>query len=472
MPGRGQGKRGNAKYTQKQYDAAMEGLKTKSIRTVAGELNIPRSTLVDWKNNPNVVRGTGGKCVFDAEEEEYMCEALIYLAELGFPGNRDYLREVVRSYVIYSGKKTPFPDSKPGLRWVRAFEGRCSERLTIRKREGLSYVRGDALSPENINLFFERYTKILEKCQVSQRPWCIWNVDETGLQACRASTKVYVGRDVKHAFSIQPGGTKTMYTVLVCANAAGQFLPPYTLYKAANMGLSWSKGGPQGALYGVNQSGWMVEESFYGWFKESFVPQTAELCGPFRRVLVFDGHNSHITYPVVKLAIEENISIICLPPNTSHALQPLDVGVFKSMKVIWSQVVIDWFLKNPGVNIGKPEFPKVLKKVWDVLAPQSELPVAGFRNSGLYPVDKTKCQGRQVTNPNDTSTVGDNQGRPQGRRNKFRLMRESFIEHLGPRIPAPTDRSRKRVAARSGECLTEQSVAERLEQEWLEREAN
>ena len=156
------------------------------------------------------------------------------------------------------------------------------------------------------------------------------------------------------------------------------------------MGVPWSKGGPEGAFYGINPSGWMTE-SFFAWFRDCFVPRTSVLCGPFRRVLVFDGHNSHITYPVVKMAVEEDILIICLPPNTSHALQLLDVGVFKSMKVIWSEVVIDWFLMNPGINIGKCEFPKLLKKVWDRLAVQNDLPVAGFRNSGLYPVDKTKC---------------------------------------------------------------------------------
>ena len=237
MPGRGQGKRGCAKYTQQQFKAAMEAVKTQSIRSVAGALKIPRSTLQDWINNPDAVRGTGVKCVFDDDEENYICEALCYLAELGFPQGRDYLREVIKSYVIFTGKNTPFAESKPGLRWVRSFEDRNSERLTRRKREGLSYSRSDALSLQNINLFFARYNAVLEKAEVTERPWCIWNVDETGLQACRASNKVYVGREVKHAYSIQPGGTKTMYTVLVCANAAGQFLPPYTLYKAASMGL-------------------------------------------------------------------------------------------------------------------------------------------------------------------------------------------------------------------------------------------
>ena len=64
MPGRGQGKRGCAKYTQQQFEAAMEAVKTQSIRSVAGALKIPRSTLQDWINNPDAVCGTGVKRVF------------------------------------------------------------------------------------------------------------------------------------------------------------------------------------------------------------------------------------------------------------------------------------------------------------------------------------------------------------------------------------------------------------------------
>ena len=47
MPGKGEGKRDNPKYTQEQYDAAMVAMKKQSIYAILGALNIPHSTLKD-----------------------------------------------------------------------------------------------------------------------------------------------------------------------------------------------------------------------------------------------------------------------------------------------------------------------------------------------------------------------------------------------------------------------------------------
>ena len=46
-----------------------------------------------------------------------------------------------------------------------------------------------------------------------------------------------------------------------------------------------------------------------------------------------------MTYGTVKLAIENEIIIIYLPPHTSHALQPLDVGVFKGLRA-WKRILL------------------------------------------------------------------------------------------------------------------------------------
>ena len=49
-------------------------------------------------------------------------------------------------------------------------------------------------------------------------------------------------------------------------------------------------------------------------------------------VWIFDGHYSHISLELIKLARDNNIHLLCLPPNTTHILQPLDVGLFAVLK--------------------------------------------------------------------------------------------------------------------------------------------
>ena len=61
---------------------------------------------------------------------------------------------------------------------------------------------------------------------------------------------------------------------------------------------------------------------------------------PERPLILFvDGHKSHVTLEVIDLAREKNVILFCLPPHTTHALQPLDVAVFKSLKAYFLELV-------------------------------------------------------------------------------------------------------------------------------------
>jgi hypothetical protein len=72
------------------------------------------------------------------------------------------------------------------------------------------------------------------------------------------------------------------------------------------------------------------------WFKKSFIPQvTARNTSKNPILLVYDGHGSHDTTELCKLAQENNISLFCLLPHTAHKLQPLNVGVFGPFQQAW-----------------------------------------------------------------------------------------------------------------------------------------
>jgi hypothetical protein len=54
--------------------------------------------------------------------------------------------------------------------------------------------------------------------------------------------------------------------------------------------------------------------------------------------------------------------LISLIPHSTHALQPLDVSVFKPLKTAWKAIVSEYYLTNNFDNISKPVFPSLLKK--------------------------------------------------------------------------------------------------------------
>ena len=50
------------------------------------------------------------------------------------------------------------------------------------------------------------------------------------------------------------------------------------------------------------------------------------------RLLIYDGHLSHMWHGTIALARQKKVTIIKLPPHTTDLLQPLHVAVFKSVK--------------------------------------------------------------------------------------------------------------------------------------------
>ena len=50
------------------------------------------------------------------------------------------------------------------------------------------------------------------------------------------------------------------------------------------------------------------------------------------RFLIVDGHASHILNEFIKFIKANKIICICLPPHSTHLLQPLDVSVFGPLK--------------------------------------------------------------------------------------------------------------------------------------------
>ena len=74
-----------------------------------------------------------------------------------------------------------------------------------------------------------------------------------------------------------------------------------------------------------SDSGWSNNDLGFAWLSQVFEPQTRS---GRPRVLVMDGHGSHLSWRFVAFAAEHGISLACLPPNTTHLLQPLDVGLF------------------------------------------------------------------------------------------------------------------------------------------------
>ena len=82
----------------------------------------------------------------------------------------------------------------------------------------------------------------------------------------------------------------------------------------------------------ITLKGWIDNETALKWLRKVFIP-LIRLAKPFqKRLLIIDGHSSHITVNYIQEAYSNNIYIIYLPAHTFHVLQPLDLSCFNILK--------------------------------------------------------------------------------------------------------------------------------------------
>ena len=179
---------------------------------------------------------------------------------------------------------------------------------------------------------------------------------------------------------------------MFCGSAAGQILPPYVVYKGANVYEEWCTGGPKGTVYTATQSGWFDSFSFLDWFKKSFLPSVRRLQG--KKILIGDNLSTHISVDVINLCRENDIEFVCFPPNAPDKMQPLDVGFFGPMKQAWRNQLTEFKIKNPSENpLDKFVFPSLLKELCEHLKPGKNHPSA-FKKCGLSPLNRDKVLER------------------------------------------------------------------------------
>ena len=81
---------------------------------------------------------------------------------------------------------------------------------------------------------------------------------------------------------------------------------------------------PSNSISAYNKSGYMTKDLFVEWLQH-FIKYTKPI--PTNRILlILDGHSTHVkNIQAIDLATSSNIDMLCLPPHTSHRMQPLDV---------------------------------------------------------------------------------------------------------------------------------------------------
>lgn len=176
-------------------------------------------------------------------------------------------------------------------------------------------------------------------------------------------------------------GKKEQITVLGCANAIGQSIPPMVIFEGKYLNHEWTKGEVPGTYYGMSGKGWTDQELFCHWLKDHFLKKRSSL------LLLLDGHSSHFEPSSIELARENDVIIFCLPPHTTQDSQPLDTSVFGLLKRHWSDVCHQQLQKEPGLVVTKYNFSELFSRAWLRSLTPTNI-ISGFRKCGIYPFNR------------------------------------------------------------------------------------
>ncbi|KAL0841447.1 hypothetical protein ABMA28_015129 [Loxostege sticticalis] len=369
-----------------------------SIRAVAKKYDIPFSVL--QRHNQKKMKPQGGQTALSPEVEERIVQNLNICADWGYPLEVIDLRYIIKMYLDSNNiTNKRFNNNLPGPDFAESFLKRHSDKISKRISQNIKLSRAK-VSSESIKKYFVELEKSLDGVPPSN----IVNYDETNLSDDPGRQKVIVRRGCKYPERVR-NHSKGCTSLMLAANAEGKLLPPYVVYKSTHLYDSWIQNGPAGTKYHRSSSGWFDGPIFVDWVKTMVIPYFEKI--PGKKVLIGDNLSSHLSVEVITLCKEKNIHFVFLPPNSTHLTQPLDVAYFRPMKQAWRQILQKWKMNDGRClsSIPKGCFPRLLKKMLDLLKPNTEKNIqSGFRKTGIFPLNVQEVISRL---PNEMERVDE-----------------------------------------------------------------
>jgi hypothetical protein len=187
-------------------------------------------------------------------------------------------------------------------------------------------------------------------------------------------------------------GNHDWVTVIACVCADGGTLPPGVIYPAAGKAIKSSWVGDidprkHSVHFATSPSGWSNNDIGLAWLEKMFDRYTKAKARRKWRLLILDGHGSHVTRDFIAYHDDHKILLCILPPHSTHTLQPLDVVCFKPLSSNYKHHLAIHTHKTQGLlPMRKSEFFPIFWKAW-VDTFTEKVVQRGFEVTGIAPLN-------------------------------------------------------------------------------------
>ena len=134
------------------------------------------------------------------------------------------------------------------------------------------------------------------------------------------------------------------------------------------------------------------------WLVDVFDRHTKTKAGNRRRLLIVDGHSSHLNLEFIEICDKRRILILVLPPHSTHRLQPLDVSLFSPLARYYTNRLNTFISTAYGhTNICKRTFWGIFLPAWKQAFSASNI-ASGWSKTGIFPYNPQAVLS-QITKP-------------------------------------------------------------------------
>jgi hypothetical protein len=199
----------------------------------------------------------------------------------------------------------------------------------------------------------------------------------------------------KKTLGASQDGSREFISLLATICADGSALSPALIYQGASGDLldTWIEDydcSSDEAYFAVSKKGWTNEELGLSWLSKLFEPITRKKAGNARRLLIVDGHSSHVNMKFVEFCDNHGIILAILPPHSTHRLQPLDVGIFSPLSTAYSNEIDHLIQSSHGFSrITKRSFWSMFREAWKTALIFENIRSA-FAATAIYPLGPEK----------------------------------------------------------------------------------
>ena len=326
-----------------------------SYRQVAKKFGVDRTTLSRRHQGKTRSYATAGQqqMLLSPQQELELVRYIEDLSERALPPTREMIRNFASAVA-----KWDVSDA-----WVTRFLNRNRNYLTSQWTTDMDRNRHQADSEHSYRLYFELLHSKRREYNVDARH--IYNMDEKGfLIGITSRSKRVFSKQLWLQKKITAGlqdGNREWITILACICADGTEIDPAIIYEGKGpLRDTWLHDveiGKHQVFFATSSSGWTNNELGLAWLEQVFDRRTKEKARLSYRILIVDGHGSHLTPDFLSYCDANKILLMVFPPHSTHSLQPLDVVMFAPLSKQYSVELSRYLHQAQGlIPVKKSDF--------------------------------------------------------------------------------------------------------------------